>query len=132
MKSGTCVAEVDFCFGDTVQVECSFCVRFFEARPELLSRTLRNPDSSSFVFIVGRYRKPLALAMRDLNHAYFAASNQSMPKQTLPLNRTGTVSRRSFLKAAALSSAPVILPGRIWSAETALNEKLQIGVIGTG
>jgi predicted dehydrogenase len=54
-----------------------------------------------------------------------------MPKQS-PSIRVSNLSRRTFLKAAALGSAPLILPGRIWSAETALNEKLQMGVIGTG
>jgi len=54
-----------------------------------------------------------------------------MPKRkSFPSRAIG--SRRSFLKAAALSSAPLILSSRIWSAETAANDKLQIGVIGTG
>ncbi|MGZ8920003.1 MAG: Gfo/Idh/MocA family protein [Limisphaerales bacterium] len=42
------------------------------------------------------------------------------------------LTRRSFLQAAALGSAPFILPGRLWSAETAANEKLNLGFIGTG
>jgi predicted dehydrogenase len=42
-------------------------------------------------------------------------------------------SRRSFLKTAlAAGVSPLILPGRIWSAETKPGEKLGVGVIGVG
>ena len=42
-------------------------------------------------------------------------------------------SRRSFLKTAlAAGAAPLILPSRVWSAETKPNDKLAIGLIGMG
>jgi len=42
-------------------------------------------------------------------------------------------SRRSFLKTAlAAGVAPLILPGRIWSAEIKPNDRLGIGLIGVG
>ncbi len=42
-------------------------------------------------------------------------------------------SRRNFLAAAAgAAGAPFILPSRIWSAETAPNSKLGVGLIGMG
>ncbi len=42
-------------------------------------------------------------------------------------------SRRSFLKAAlAAGAAPLILPGRIWAAETKPNDRIALGVIGVG
>ena len=42
-------------------------------------------------------------------------------------------SRRSFLKATlAAGVAPLILPSRIWSAETKPNSRLGIGFIGIG
>jgi len=41
--------------------------------------------------------------------------------------------RRSFLKTSALLlSAPLILPSRVWSAETAPSKRLTIGCIGMG
>jgi predicted dehydrogenase len=41
--------------------------------------------------------------------------------------------RRSFLgQAAAAAAAPMILPSRLWSAETPANERLNIGFIGMG
>ncbi len=41
--------------------------------------------------------------------------------------------RRSFLKTSAfLASAPFILPGRVWSAETSPSKRLTIGCIGMG
>lgn len=47
--------------------------------------------------------------------------------------KSPSVSRRSFLQAAlAAGAAPLILPSRIWSAETKPNSRLNIGVIGTG
>ena len=48
------------------------------------------------------------------------------------MNRIHT-SRRSFLKTAlAAGAAPLILPSRVWSAETKPNDKLAIGLIGMG
>ncbi|MEI6534149.1 MAG: Gfo/Idh/MocA family oxidoreductase [Verrucomicrobiaceae bacterium] len=42
-------------------------------------------------------------------------------------------SRRRFLQsAAAAASAPFILPGRIWSADTSPNARINIGFIGLG
>lgn len=42
-------------------------------------------------------------------------------------------SRRSFLKSTlAAGIAPLILPGRIWSAEVKPNDRITIGVIGVG
>ena len=42
-------------------------------------------------------------------------------------------SRRSFLKGVAASAAaPFILPSRVWSAPTAPNDKVTLGVIGIG
>ena len=42
-------------------------------------------------------------------------------------------SRRSFIKTAlAASAAPLILPSRVWSAETKPNDRINIGVIGVG
>ncbi len=41
--------------------------------------------------------------------------------------------RRNFIKTAAASvAAPFILPGRIWSAETAPNARIRMGFIGMG
>ena len=41
--------------------------------------------------------------------------------------------RRSFLKTTAfLASAPFILPGRVWSAESAPSKRLTIGCVGMG
>ena len=41
--------------------------------------------------------------------------------------------RRSFLKATlAAGIAPLILPSRIWSAETKPNDRITLGVIGIG
>ena len=43
------------------------------------------------------------------------------------------ISRRSFLKSAvAASTAPMILPSRVWSAEVRPNERLTMGFIGMG
>jgi predicted dehydrogenase len=42
------------------------------------------------------------------------------------------VSRRSFFKIGAIGSAPFILPGRLWAAERAANEKIGLAFIGTG
>jgi predicted dehydrogenase len=42
-------------------------------------------------------------------------------------------SRRDFLKTSALlAAAPLILPGRVWSAETAPGKRLVLGCIGMG
>ncbi len=41
--------------------------------------------------------------------------------------------RRQFLKAALLAgAAPLILPGRLWSAETPANSRINVGFIGIG
>ena len=40
--------------------------------------------------------------------------------------------RRSFLKGAAIASAPFILPSHIWAAETSPNSRPTIGFIGMG
>lgn len=41
-----------------------------------------------------------------------------------------SISRRGFLKASAVVSAPLILPGRVWAQGA--NKKMTIGFIGTG
>ena len=41
-------------------------------------------------------------------------------------------SRRRFLQGAALLSAPLILPGRVWSQATAPSKRLNVGCIGMG
>jgi predicted dehydrogenase len=44
-----------------------------------------------------------------------------------------SLSRRSFLQAAlAAGAAPLILPGRVWSAETAATSRIGIGFVGLG
>ncbi|MDZ4858275.1 MAG: Gfo/Idh/MocA family oxidoreductase [Candidatus Hydrogenedentes bacterium] len=40
--------------------------------------------------------------------------------------------RRSFLKTAGISSAPFILPSKIWAAETKPNDQIVMGFIGMG
>lgn len=41
--------------------------------------------------------------------------------------------RRHFLKSAvALTTAPLILPSRVWSAEVAPNSRINMGFVGTG
>ncbi len=46
---------------------------------------------------------------------------------------TPRISRRSFLKATlAAGAAPLILPSRLWSAETAANDRINIAQIGVG
>ncbi len=40
--------------------------------------------------------------------------------------------RRTFLKTAAASAAPFILPSRIWAAETKPNDRITMGFIGVG
>src|SRR5260370_35946787 len=48
-------------------------------------------------------------------------------KTSLPLTR------RNFLKSTILAgSAPLLLPHRMWAAETSANEKLALGFIGMG
>lgn len=42
------------------------------------------------------------------------------------------LNRRFFLQVASAAAAPLILPGRIWSAEPGPNEKITLGFIGTG
>ena len=42
------------------------------------------------------------------------------------------LSRRNFVKSAALASAPFILPSGIWSAEVKPNDKIAMGFIGMG
>jgi len=55
----------------------------------------------------------------------------SLTIHTIPMN--SLTSRRSFLKAAlAASAAPLILPSRVWSAETSPNNRINLGVIGLG
>jgi predicted dehydrogenase len=41
-------------------------------------------------------------------------------------------SRRNFLKTSALLAAPLILPARVWSQETAPSKRLTLGCIGMG
>lgn len=41
-------------------------------------------------------------------------------------------SRRRFLQGAALLSAPLVLPGRVWSQTTAPSKRLNVGCIGMG
>lgn len=42
-------------------------------------------------------------------------------------------SRRRFLATAALSAAaPLVLPGRVWAAETAPSKRITMGFIGMG
>ena len=41
-------------------------------------------------------------------------------------------SRRRFLQGTALLSAPLILPGRVWSQATAPGKRLNVGCIGMG
>ena len=46
---------------------------------------------------------------------------------------TSSFNRRQFLKAALLAgTAPLILPGRIWSADTPSNSRINVGCIGVG
>jgi predicted dehydrogenase len=46
---------------------------------------------------------------------------------------TSRTSRRSFLKTAlAAGAAPLLLPSRVWSAETKPNDRIALGVIGVG
>src|ERR1035437_6538828 len=41
--------------------------------------------------------------------------------------------RRSFIKSAAIAGvAPLILPSRIWAADTPPSEQITLGFIGTG
>ncbi|MBM3289639.1 MAG: Gfo/Idh/MocA family oxidoreductase [Candidatus Hydrogenedentes bacterium] len=40
--------------------------------------------------------------------------------------------RRSFLKTAAATAAPFILPSRVWAAETQPNDRITMGFIGMG
>ncbi len=53
-----------------------------------------------------------------------------MPKPKSP--RKPQLNRRSFLQSASLAAAPFILPGRIWAADVKPNDKIGLGVIGTG
>lgn len=46
-----------------------------------------------------------------------------------PLTR---LDRRSFLKAAAVASAPFFLPSRVWSADTKPSDRITLGFIGVG
>ncbi len=50
------------------------------------------------------------------------------------MKATAQISRRNFLKAAATVSAagPLLLPGRLWSAETPANSRIGMGFIGMG
>ena len=40
--------------------------------------------------------------------------------------------RRSFLKLAAISASPLILPSSVWAAKTKPNDRIVMGFIGTG
>lgn len=42
------------------------------------------------------------------------------------------IHRRRFLQTTALAAVPFLLPGRLWSAETAANERINLGFIGVG
>jgi predicted dehydrogenase len=50
------------------------------------------------------------------------------------MKATKSLSRRSFLKSAAIATtaAPFVLPSRIWSAETKPNDRITLGFIGMG
>ncbi|MCB1226360.1 MAG: Gfo/Idh/MocA family oxidoreductase, partial [Verrucomicrobiales bacterium] len=49
------------------------------------------------------------------------------------MNPTTLPTRRRFLgRAAATAAAPFLLPSRIWSADTAPSDRLQLGFIGMG
>ena len=51
----------------------------------------------------------------------------------ISMKRNASLNRRSFLRYAALAgSAPLILPGRLWAAETAVNSQITLGFIGMG
>jgi predicted dehydrogenase len=43
-----------------------------------------------------------------------------------------SLSRRQFLHAAGLATAPFILPSRVWSAEVGPNSRINLGFIGMG
>ncbi|MDP3070317.1 MAG: Gfo/Idh/MocA family oxidoreductase [Opitutaceae bacterium] len=43
-----------------------------------------------------------------------------------------SLTRRRFLQASAVAAAPLILPGRVWSADTAPSKRLTLGCIGMG
>jgi predicted dehydrogenase len=45
---------------------------------------------------------------------------------------TAPFSRRQFLKTSAVFAAPLILPRRVWSADTAPSKRLTVGCIGMG
>ena len=45
---------------------------------------------------------------------------------------TSALSRRRFLQGAALLSAPLILPSRVWSQATTPSRRLAVGCIGMG
>jgi predicted dehydrogenase len=49
-----------------------------------------------------------------------------MPSDRHPLTR------RAFLGTAALSAAPLILPSRVWSADSAPSRKITMGFVGMG
>jgi len=47
--------------------------------------------------------------------------------------KTNRINRRSFLKTASLAAAaPLILPSRVWAADTAPSNRLAMGFIGMG
>jgi predicted dehydrogenase len=49
------------------------------------------------------------------------------------IRRRHSTSRRSFLRSAALvSGAPLILPSRVWAADSAPSKKITMGFVGTG
>lgn len=54
------------------------------------------------------------------------------PKRLWSASLRQKLNRRSFLQVASVAAAPLILPGRIWSAETGPNAKIILGFIGTG
>ena len=48
------------------------------------------------------------------------------------MNSLHRFNRRSFLKAAAVASAPFLLPSSVWSAVTKPGDKITLGFIGVG
>ncbi len=48
------------------------------------------------------------------------------------MNSLQRFNRRSFIKAAAVASAPFLLPSRVWSAATKPGDKITLGFIGVG
>ena len=72
--------------------------------------------------------------MRTCQDASIISYGNLTQRLKTPMHKLRVTSRRSFLTktAAAAVSAPLILPGRIWSAETKPSERLTLGFIGQG